>query len=331
MSNPFSFDVFLSHNAKNKARVRRLAERLRAEGTRVWFDDWIIKPGDDIYLVIEQGLQTARVLVLCMSPEALGSGWVGLERSTVLFRDPGNAGRRFIPLLLADCDLPDALRRYKYVDYRKEADASFKELLIACREADEQTASREEAKGDSPALPEEPRPTRHKEKLTRTPAKVEAARELTPTKDRAQPSPPVVLEQILHDGDAKVMFRCIAVSPDGMWAASNSRKTIEIWDIDKGTRRTTLKGDSKDLRCVTITPDGKRILSGGYGDKTTVWDVASESKLIELETGESRVNSIVALPDNNCFLEASRDPLEHYPIKPRHSRMPRSSSCTLAG
>ena len=49
--------------------------------------------------------------VLCLSPAALGSEWVALERSTVLFRDPTNAGRRFIPLLLSDCRLPDVLRR----------------------------------------------------------------------------------------------------------------------------------------------------------------------------------------------------------------------------
>src|SRR5438105_2683320 len=120
MSQAFSFDVFLSHNSKDKVRVRRLAERLQAAGARVWFDEWIIKPGDDIYLAVERGLQAARVQVLCLSPAALGSDWVRLERSTVLFLDPSNTGRRFIPLLLADCDLPDTLRRYKYVDYRKE-------------------------------------------------------------------------------------------------------------------------------------------------------------------------------------------------------------------
>jgi hypothetical protein len=52
-------------------------------------------------------------MILCLSPHALGSDWVGLERSTVLFRDPSNKGRRFIPLLLADCELPDTLRHYK--------------------------------------------------------------------------------------------------------------------------------------------------------------------------------------------------------------------------
>jgi hypothetical protein len=118
---PFSYDVFLSHNHKDKPQVRRLAERLRAAGLRVWFDEWIIQPGDDIYLAIERGLEHSRTMILCLSPHALGSDWVGQERSTVLFRDPSNKGRRFIPLLLADCELPDTLRRFKYVDYRGEA------------------------------------------------------------------------------------------------------------------------------------------------------------------------------------------------------------------
>src|ERR1022692_4867676 len=130
MANPtnFSFDVFLSHNSRDKARVRRLAERLRGAGVRVWFDEWVIRPGDDIYLSIERGLERSRTLVLSLSPTALGSDWVKMERSTVLFRDPGNADRRFIPLLLADCDLPDTIRRYKYVDFRGEGEAAFEEL-----------------------------------------------------------------------------------------------------------------------------------------------------------------------------------------------------------
>ena len=104
MPDNFPYDVFLSHNSADKPRVRRLAERLRAVGLRVWFDEWIIQPGDDIYLAIERRLEASRTLVLCLSPAALGSDWVGLEGSTVLFRDPANACRRFIPLLLADCD-----------------------------------------------------------------------------------------------------------------------------------------------------------------------------------------------------------------------------------
>ena len=106
-----------------------MAERLCAAGLRVWFDDWVIRAGDAIYLAIEHGLEASRTLVLCMSPAAFDSDWVGLERETVLFRDPTNRDRRFIPVLLADCDIPATLRRYKYVDYRGEGDAAWRELM----------------------------------------------------------------------------------------------------------------------------------------------------------------------------------------------------------
>ncbi len=81
MSRTFEYDVFLSHNQADKPRVRRLAEWLRAAGLRVWFDERVIQPGDDIYLAIERGLEAARTLVLCLSLAARRSDWVGLERS----------------------------------------------------------------------------------------------------------------------------------------------------------------------------------------------------------------------------------------------------------
>jgi hypothetical protein len=100
MKSQFQYDAFLSHNRADKPWVRRLAERLRAVNLHVWLDEWAIRPGDDIYLAIEHGLDASRTLVLCLSPAALGSDWVGLERSTVgegnlPLRDPANAARRF--------------------------------------------------------------------------------------------------------------------------------------------------------------------------------------------------------------------------------------------
>jgi hypothetical protein len=69
-----------------------------------------------------------------LSPAAVSSDWVSLERNTVLFRDPSNKQRRFIPLLLSDCDLPDALRRYRYIDFRTRSLTAFGQLLAAVRE-----------------------------------------------------------------------------------------------------------------------------------------------------------------------------------------------------
>jgi hypothetical protein len=46
MSEDFSYDVFISHSAKDKPAVRELAQQLRADGLRVWLDEWAIQPGD---------------------------------------------------------------------------------------------------------------------------------------------------------------------------------------------------------------------------------------------------------------------------------------------
>ena len=129
----FNYDVFLSHNAQDKPRLRRLAEPLRAAGLRVWFDEWVIKAGDIIALKVDEGLEQSRVLLLCLSPAARASGWVALERSTAAHRDPANAGRRFIPLLLGDCALPDTLRRCKVVGFREESEAAFGEVPTTCQ------------------------------------------------------------------------------------------------------------------------------------------------------------------------------------------------------
>ena len=39
------FDVFLSHNSKDKGAIRRLKERLIERGLTVWFDEEQLRPG----------------------------------------------------------------------------------------------------------------------------------------------------------------------------------------------------------------------------------------------------------------------------------------------
>ncbi|MCP4696951.1 MAG: TIR domain-containing protein [Gammaproteobacteria bacterium] len=129
----FDYDVFLSHNSADKPRGRRLAELLKDAGLRVWFDDWELKAGDDSSLVKKRGLENSRALVLCMSANVFGSDWVRLERSTMLFRDPANAERRFIPLFLDACKVPDSLRRFKALDWRDENDGVIGELAALCK------------------------------------------------------------------------------------------------------------------------------------------------------------------------------------------------------
>jgi len=42
MTKQFEYDVFLSHASADKAAVRELAERLKADGLKVWLDEWVI-------------------------------------------------------------------------------------------------------------------------------------------------------------------------------------------------------------------------------------------------------------------------------------------------
>ena len=85
--------------------MRSLVERLRGDGLKVWSNEWECrspvgagegsrKPGegrraraDSIPAKIEEGLEHVRVLVLCLSVNALGSNWAQLEAGTCRFRD----------------------------------------------------------------------------------------------------------------------------------------------------------------------------------------------------------------------------------------------------
>ena len=90
MPDQFQYDVFLSHSAKDKTVVRPLAERLRKDGLKVWFDEWVLKPCDSIPAKIEEGLERSRVLALCMSANALGSAWAQLETASTERKDLGH-------------------------------------------------------------------------------------------------------------------------------------------------------------------------------------------------------------------------------------------------
>ena len=109
MNNKSNGKSRLSHSAKEKAVVRPLAERLRKDGLKVWFDEWVLKPGDSIPANIEEGLEHSRLLVPCMSANASRSDWAQLEAGTFRFRDPLNRGHRFISLRLDDAPIKGSL------------------------------------------------------------------------------------------------------------------------------------------------------------------------------------------------------------------------------
>jgi len=137
----FTHDVFLSHSSKDKAIARAIAERLRADGLRIWLDDWEIRPGDNIPAKIEEGLEHSRVLVLCMSANAFSSDWAQLEAGTFRFRDPLNKERRFIPPRLDEAPIKGSLAQFSYINWlSKERKKEYAKLVEGCRPAGAQIA-----------------------------------------------------------------------------------------------------------------------------------------------------------------------------------------------
>jgi WD40 repeat protein len=294
----FAFDVFLSHNAKDKPRVRRLAEHLQEAGLRVWFDDWRIQPGDDISLGIERGLDSSRVQVLCLSRAALESDWVQLERNTVIFRDPTNVERRFIPLLLEDCRLPDTISRYRYVDYRQEQQEALAELLAACQ----------------PGLPARVTVDRtttlrgHTGQVRAVAATPDGRLAVSASYDGTVGVWDLTTGQgirILKGHNDRVLS--VAVSPDGSRAISGSADgALRIWNLSSG-QSVSLEAHEGEVFTVAFAPDGRTCLSGSYDRAVRVWDAETLQCVVVLTGHQDSVLGLACTPDGRAAVSCSGD------------------------
>ncbi|HEX8397559.1 MAG TPA: TIR domain-containing protein [Pyrinomonadaceae bacterium] len=275
MSDKFDYDVFLSHSSKDKPIVHELAERLKADGLRVWLDEWIIKPGDPISLKIQHGIEKSRTLVMCMSPNFFASEWAKLEHHSLLFRDPTNEKRRFIPLLIADCEPPDMIAQFAHIDWRDKNEEKYQELLNACRANEETVPKSPKTKNES---------TQTKEITTNQPQKKQIKK-------------PEEKKRLVLKGHSKDVY-AVAVTPDGKQIVSGSKdKTLRVWDLASGQCQATLKDHSASVKAVAVTPDGKQIVSGSDDATLRVWDLASGQCLTTLGGFYSLVFAVAITPD----------------------------------
>lgn len=129
----YKFDVFISYSSKDRELVLPIAERLRSDRLRVWFDKWEIRPGAHINAKIEAGLNTSRRLVFFMSANAFGSSWTKLESSAYRFRDPLNEDLAFLPVRLDEAPIEGTLAQFEYIDFVHDPEEGYARLLEACR------------------------------------------------------------------------------------------------------------------------------------------------------------------------------------------------------
>ncbi|HEY3568824.1 MAG TPA: toll/interleukin-1 receptor domain-containing protein [Thermoanaerobaculia bacterium] len=117
--NSSHYDVFLSHNRKQKNWVRELAKFLRTQGLTVFFDEEDIRPGEDIIEALERAVESSKSLVLILSMSSVCSHWVSFETAMRVYTDVEGGRKTLIPIMVEKIDhslVRLSMRRLDYVD-----------------------------------------------------------------------------------------------------------------------------------------------------------------------------------------------------------------------
>ena len=284
----FEFDVFLSHSSKDKGVVRALAERLRRDGLKVWFDEWEIRLGDSVYAKISDGLERSRTLLLCMSRNGFGSDWVTVEHQAIFFADPANRKCRFIPIRLDDGNIPAVLRAYKYLDWQTPADEAYESLLLACKAA---APTSGQGSTSSPAAP--------------TDFVNEGRSE--PVRSSGREGATVAGPGLVLAGHTGPVQR-IAISADGLRAVSGSSdKTVRVWDLEANACTVVLEGHEDEVEGVGITGDGRRAVSCSTDGTVRVWDLEANVCAAVLRGHTGPVSAAAVTADGRRAVSGSWD------------------------
>jgi len=70
-----------------------------------------------------------------MSENFFRSDWTKIEHSAILFGDPVNRAKGFIPILISDCKIPKMLQQYKYLDWRIPNNKTYIEFVSWLKKA----------------------------------------------------------------------------------------------------------------------------------------------------------------------------------------------------
>jgi internalin A len=115
------FDVFLSHNSKDKAQVKEFGEALKPRGLKVWLDEWELMPGRPWYEGLEKILETVGAAAILVGPSGLAP-WENIEMREGL-RQFVSREMPVIPVLLPGAaeepKLPLFLTHFHWVDLRR--------------------------------------------------------------------------------------------------------------------------------------------------------------------------------------------------------------------
>jgi tetratricopeptide (TPR) repeat protein len=94
--------IFISHAGADDDFVKELRTALEAQGLPVWVDSRNLRGGDELEPEIDRAIETARQVIVVLSPDTVNSRWVRKEITKALEveRRKKDSGYRVIPVLL---------------------------------------------------------------------------------------------------------------------------------------------------------------------------------------------------------------------------------------
>jgi cold shock CspA family protein len=127
-----SLRVFLCHSSNDKPLVRKLYQQLKSDNFDPWLDEEKLLAGQDWRQEISKAVRKTDVVIVCLSRGSISkTGFVQKEIKDALdIADEQPEGTIFlIPLKLEECEVPERVSRWQWVNYYDEN--GYKKLVNA--------------------------------------------------------------------------------------------------------------------------------------------------------------------------------------------------------
>ena len=126
--------VFLCYARKDQGRVEGLYQKLSDAGFAPWMDSKDILPGEDWKQVLIKTIREAPFFLACLSNNSVNKRGViqeEIREALDAWRQKLESDIYFIPIRLEECQVPEALAKFQWVDLFSDND--FKWLLQGLR------------------------------------------------------------------------------------------------------------------------------------------------------------------------------------------------------
>jgi hypothetical protein len=123
-------EAFISHSARDRKFVKKLAQALRGQGIRCWYSEAHIRGAQQWHDEIGRALNRCDWFLLVLSPHSVQSKWVKRELLFALQED--RYTDRIAPIVRKACDYSNlswTLASFQMIDFVRDFPAGLSALL----------------------------------------------------------------------------------------------------------------------------------------------------------------------------------------------------------